>query len=89
MFAMLIFEFLHVIREGVPQRAGERHESVFPAFGMVNLDGVAVEIEVLDPKSHRFADPQSGPIHELARQIAGFWRYAALLLRRKRIQVSQ
>jgi hypothetical protein len=70
MFAMLFFECGDVLREGVPQGAGERDEPVFPTFGIVDLDGVAVEIEVLDPKSHRFADPQSGSVHELGCQQA-------------------
>lgn len=72
MFQMLLFEFFDVLCEGLSQGAREWDEPVFPPFGIVDLDGVAVEIEVLDPKSHRFADPQSGPIHKLGRQIPGF-----------------
>lgn len=56
LFTVLLFEFRDVLGEGVPQSARERHESVFSAFGIVDLDGVAVEVEVFDAQAHRFAD---------------------------------
>jgi hypothetical protein len=44
---------------------------MFAAFGIVDLDGVVIEIEVFDAQRHGFAHAQSGTIHELGTEEPG------------------
>ena len=51
------------------QAEGERDDTVFPAFGIVDLDGCVIEVEVFDAEGHGFADAQSGTVHELGSKL--------------------
>ena len=44
----------------------EGDDAMFAAFGIVDLDSVVVEIQVLDSQGHGFAHAQPGTIHELS-----------------------
>jgi len=45
---------------------------MFPTLGIVDLDGVIIEIKVFDTQCHGFAHAQPGPIHELGTEEPGF-----------------
>jgi hypothetical protein len=62
---MLVLELFELDPEMGLQGLREGDDAMFAAFGVVDLDGVVIEIEVFDPQRHGFTHTQSGTIHEL------------------------
>ena len=71
MILVLLPEVIEVDLEMRLQGLREGDDAMFSSFGIVDLNGIVVEVEVLDPQAHRFADAQSGSIHELGRKKPG------------------
>jgi hypothetical protein len=57
LFLVLGSEFIEVDFEMGFQGLREGNDAMFAAFGIVDLDGVTVKVQVLDAQTHRFADP--------------------------------
>ena len=73
---VLLLELFELDLEVGLQGLRERDDAVFAAFGVVDLDGVVVEVEVFDPQCHGFTDAQSGAIHELGAEEPGSFELA-------------
>ena len=62
---VLLPESREFVVEAGLEAVWEWHDAVFPSFGVVDLDGSVVEIEVFDAEGHGFADAQAGSVHDL------------------------
>ena len=71
LLVMLLSESREFFLEGGLEAVWEWHDAVFPSFGVVDLDGSVVKIEVFDAEGHGFADAQAGSIHDLGGDFPG------------------
>jgi hypothetical protein len=71
LFLMLVLELFELDPEMRLQGLREGDDTMFAALGIMNLNGVVIEIEVFDPQCHGFAHTQPGTIHELGTEEPG------------------